>query len=66
MVLPDNLVYQVLNYIKFINAHNTTRMSNTTSMESLKALQSIDIRVPDDFEEKRELMEALNEKYSTH
>ena len=64
MSLPDNLIYQVLSYIKSINANNTTSMSNTSSMESLRTLQSIDIRVPNDFDEGKELMEALDEKYS--
>ena len=64
MILPDNLVYLVLDYIKSINAQNTNNMSNTSRMESLKALQSLDICVPNDFDENKELAEALNEKYS--
>ncbi len=64
IILPDNLVHLVLDYIKSINAYNTKNMSNTSRMESLKALQSLDIRVPDNFDENRELMEALNDKYS--
>ena len=38
MFLPDNLVHLVLDYIKSINAQNTNNMSNTSRMESLKAL----------------------------
>lgn len=64
IILPDNLVYLVLDYIKSINAHNATSMRNTSSMESLKSLQSLNIRVPDNFDESKELMEGLNEKYS--
>ncbi len=63
MFLPDNLVHLVLEYIKSINAQNTNSMSNTSRMESLKALQSLDICVPDDFDETKELMEALYKKY---
>ena len=62
MILPDNLVYLVLHYIKSINAQNTNSMSNTSRMESLKALQSLNIRVPNNFDESKELMEGLNEK----
>jgi hypothetical protein len=62
MILPDNLVYLVLDYIKSINAQNTNSMSNTSRMESLKALQSLNIRVPDNFDESKELMDGLNEK----
>jgi hypothetical protein len=62
MILPDNLVYLVLDYIESINAQNTNSMSNTSRMESLKALQSLNIRVPDNFDESKELMDGLNEK----
>ena len=62
MFLPDNLVHLVLDYIKSIKAQDTNSISNTSRMESLKALQSLEIRVPDDFDENKELMEALNEK----
>ena len=64
IILPDNLVRLVLEYIKSINAQNTNSKINTSSMESLKALQSLEIRVPYDFDENKELSEALNEKYS--
>lgn len=59
------LMRKLANPSAHIMATTQNNESMSQSINSLKALQSLNIQVPDDFDETRELMEGLDEKYHT-
>ncbi len=68
IAMPDHLVARVLDFINslyVIPDHSEKEADHASSMDSLRALQTMNIEVPDGFDERQELMEALDEKYHT-
>ena len=64
--LPDSLLEQVSNFIKSMRSQVQIERDMAIRMRSLKSLQDLLIKVPDDFDEQHELLEALDEKYRAY
>ena len=64
--LPDSLLEQVSNFIKSMRSQVRIERDMAIRMRSLKSLQDLLIKVPDDFDEQHELLEALDEKYRAY
>ena len=62
---PEEKVPMVINYMKSIRMEikSERTQDSSESMEAFYYLKNLKMDVPDDFDEKKELMEALDEKY---
>ena len=62
---PEEKVPMVINYMKSIRKEikGERTLDSSERMEAFYYLKNLKIDVPDDFDEKKELMEALDEKY---
>ena len=64
---PEDKVPMVISYMKSIGLQmkEENKKDNRERMEAFKYLKNLRIKVPNDFDEKKELLEALDEKYGS-
>lgn len=61
--MPEQSIEIVYRFIRFMQSEQDSSNSNLKSMEGLRTLQSFAGTLPKDFDYKRELEEAREEKY---